>query len=374
MDEENRLTDEVSEQEYLYWLCQIPSLGAVSIRKLGEYCGSYEAVYYNIEETRLKETGFLNKRQIAELVEWKTRFAACRKSFQHLGQRGIRFLTPLDRDYPQRLKEIYDYPMGLYVRGRVPLEERPSAAIVGARGCSAYGEQLAREFARALAAEGVQIISGLALGIDGAAHDGALKAGGATYGVLGCGVNICYPSSNYALYEAMMKNGGVLSEFPLDTAPRPGHFPMRNRIISGLADAVLVIEAREKSGSLITAELGLEQGREIFAVPGRITDNLSGGCNRLIQQGAHMAVSPGDVLEYLGIKCRKELILHEKNTNGLAKKEKMVYSCLDLKPKHVEEIISETGLGISECMGILLELELGGYVYRSANHYYGKKL
>lgn len=376
MDEENRLTDEANrhEQEYLYWLCQIPSLGAVSVRKLGEYFGTYESVYYNIEETRLQETRFLNKRQIAELLDWKQRFAKCRESLEELKRRGIYFLTPLDGMYPRRLREIYDYPMGLYVRGGLPRENCPSVAIVGARGCSVYGEQLAREFARALAAEGVQIVSGMALGIDGAAHDGALRAGGATYGILGCGVNICYPSSNYRLYESMVKSGGILSEFPLDTAPKPAHFPMRNRIISGLADAVLVVEAKEKSGSLITAELGLEQGREIFAIPGRITDNLSSGCNRLIQQGAHMAISPGDILEYVGVKCQKELILHEKDVNGLAKKEKMVYSCLDFKPRHVEEIISETGIGVSECMGILLELELGGYVYRTANHYYAKKL
>lgn len=376
MDEEYRLTNEAlkREREYLYWLCQIPSLGAVSIRKLGEYFGSYEAVYYNIEETHFHLGEFLKKRQLAEVLEWKKKFKEIKKGFMELERRDIRFVTPLDEDYPQRLKNIYDYPMGLYVRGKLPQQQRPAVAIVGARGCSSYGEQLSREFARVLATENVQIISGMALGIDGAAHEGALKAGGMTCGVLGCGVNICYPSSNYRIYEAMRKAGGILSEFPLDTAPRPFHFPMRNRIISGLADAVLVVEAKEKSGSLITAELGLEQGREIFAVPGRITDNLSGGCNRLIQQGAHMAASPGDILEYLGVKYQKELILQEKNVNGLAKKEKMVYSCLDFKSKHVEEIISETGIGVSECMGILLELELGGYVYRSANHYYAKKL
>ncbi len=149
---------------------------------------------------------------------------------------------------------------------------------------------------------------------------------------------------------------------------------MRNRIISGLADAILVVEAKAKSGSLITAETGLEQGREIFAVPGRINDYLSAGCNQLIQQGAEIATSPGDILEYLGIKYKKQLIIHEKNANSLAKKEKMLYSCLDFKPKHLDDIMDNCGLTLSECMSILLELELGGYVFRSANHYYGKKL
>lgn len=364
----------MGEREYLYWLCQIPSLGAVSIRKLGAYFGSFESVFFNIEESRLKSCDILNQRQIEEILGWKSQFPFCMESLTKLPEKGIRFLTPLEEDYPLKLKEIYDYPMGIYVRGNLPEGSRPSVAVVGARGCSAYGEQLACEFARALASEGVQIISGLALGIDGAAHRGALKAGGGTCGVLGCGVNICYPSANYGLYEAMIVRGGVLSEFPLDTNPRPMYFPMRNRIISGLSDAVLVVEAKEKSGSLITAELALEQGREVFAVPGRITDHMSRGCNRLIEQGAHMAISPNDILDYIGIKCKKELYVHEKNINGLANKEKMVYSCLDFKPKHLEEIISETGIGVSECMGILLELELGGYVFRSANHYYGKKL
>ena len=253
-------------------------------------------------------------------------------------------------------------------------DRRPAVAVVGARGCSEYGSQLASAFAEMLAKERVQIISGLALGIDGAAHQGALKAGEDTYGILGCGVNICYPSAHYKLYGQMLTHGGIISEFPLDSGPIPMHFPMRNRIISGLSDAVLVVEAKEKSGSLITAELGLEQGKEIFAVPGRITDHLSGGCNRLIQQGAHMAISPNDILEYLGVKCEKRLIIHEKNANALAKPEKMVYACLDFKAKHLEEISDRCRMSISECMGILLELELQGYVFRTANHYYGKKI
>lgn len=359
------------EKEYLYWLCGIPNLGAVSIRRLYEHFQSFEAIY-NIEEKEMEHTGILNRTQRKALAEWHSQLSACCQAYERMAGEGIRFVTPFDEDYPKRLLEIYDYPMGLFVKGRLPKEDLPSVAIVGARGCSAYGERLAEEFGRALAESQVQIISGLAAGIDGAAHRGAIKGGGDTFGILGCGVDICYPAQHFSLYASMEQSGGILSEFPLKTKPRAMHFPMRNRIISGLADAVLVVEAKERSGSLITAELGLEQGREIFAVPGRITDHLNRGCNLLLQQGAHMAISPRDILEYLGVKCRKELILHEKNVNGLAKKEKMVYSCLDFKPKHLDDILAGCGLGISECMGILLELELGGYVFRSANHYYGK--
>ena len=359
------------EKEYLYWLCCLPCLGPVSIRKLYEYFQSFEAIY-NIEETALEKAGILRKVQKDALMRWRDKFLSCQQEYQEIQKKGIRFVTPLDIDYPQRLLEIYDYPMGIFVKGRLPKEEIPTVAIVGARGCSAYGEQLAEEFARALAAQQVQVISGLAIGIDGAAHRGAIQAEGTTFGVLGCGVDICYPASNYSLYEKMGYMGGILSEFPIKSRPQSWHFPMRNRIISGLADIVLVVEARERSGSLITAEMGLEQGKEIFAIPGRVTDHLSRGCNLLIQQGAHMAISHNDILEYLGVKYRKELILHEKTINGLAKNEKMVYSCLDFKPKHLDDIMADCGLGIGECISILLELELGGYVFRSANHYYGK--
>lgn len=359
------------EKEYLYWLCCLSCLGAVSIRKLYEYFQSFEAIY-NIEETALENAGCLTKTQIRALVGWRSSFPDCQRQYWNLRKSSTRFVTPLDSDYPRRLLEIYDYPMGVFVKGMLPEEKLPTVAVVGARGCSSYGERLAEEFSCMLSRQRIQVISGLAIGIDGAAHRGAIRAGNATFGVLGCGVDICYPPSNYPLYEIMERTGGILSEFPLGAQPRSRHFPMRNRIISGLSDVVLVVEARERSGSLITAELGLEQGREIFAVPGRTTDPLSMGCNQLIQQGAHMAISPNDILEYLGIKHQKELILHEKNVNGLAKKEKMVYSCLDFKPKHLDDILSDCGLQIGECMSILLELELDGYICRSGNHYYGK--
>lgn len=362
-----------SEKEVLYWLCRSSFLGAVSIRKMGEYFGSYMSLY-NIEETVLRKAEILTEKQKDKLLLWKNQYSKCQKEYEILQKKEIRFVTPLDLEYPSRLLEIYDYPMGLFVEGDLPDDKTPSMAIVGARGCSSYGEQVAEMFAKVLAEEQVQIISGLAAGIDGAAHRGALLAGKATFGILGSGLNYCYPPENFQIYEQMKQTGGLISEFPLGEPPRARNFPMRNRIISGLADAVLVIEAKEKSGSLITAELGLEQGKEIFAVPGRVTDMMSAGCNKLIQQGASLVSSPGDILEYLGIKHRKTLILYEKNVNGLANKEKMVYSCLDFKPKHIDIIQNESGLILSECLSVLMELELGGYVYRSANHYYGKKL
>ena len=186
---------------------------------------------------------------------------------------------------PGRLLPFRDRPAGLFVRGTLPAKDRFTAAIVGARSCTELGRQTAERLAFRLAEAGVQVISGLALGIDGAAHKGALEAGGKTFAVLGCGADRCYPRENYGLFHKMEIQGGVLSEFVPGTSPLPMNFPMRNRIISGLSDAVILVEAREKSGSLITADLALEQGKEVFAVPGRIT-SLSRGCNRLIQNGA----------------------------------------------------------------------------------------
>ena len=211
--------------------------------------------------------------------------------------------------------------------------------------------------------------------IDGAGQEGALRNGGASCAVLGSGIDVCYPSSNQRLYRALLERGGILSEYGPGESPLSWHFPCRNRIISGLSDAVIVVEARARSGSLITADLALEQGKEVFAFPGRRTDPLSAGCNGLIRQGAAMVTSPEDILDFFQLKheCIRGKKKKEKKTEKtLAKTEKMVYSCLDFKPKHLDDIITRCGLEIGECMGILLELELGGYVFRSANHYYGK--
>lgn len=362
------------EKEYLYWLNSTAELGAVSLRRLYEHFHSYERIYH-IEETELRQAGFLKERQICAIMERKEQYPKLREEYQALAGRGIGTVTFLDAEYPQRLLEIYDYPPLLFYRGHLPENGVPSVAIVGARGCSRYGEQITEKFAGALAAEHVQIISGLATGIDTAAHTGALKIGGGrTFGVLGCGINICYPRNNYLLYENMQENGGVLTEFPCNTPPLKQNFPMRNRLISGLADVVLVAEAKEKSGSLITAELGLEQGREIFAFPGRITDRLSAGCNLLIAQGARPALYPDDILEYLELCHGRKLVIREKNMARLAKREKMVYSFLDFTPKHLDEVVADTGLSVTECMDSLLELELGGYVFCTSNQYYGRKL
>lgn len=267
-------------------------------------------------------------------------------------------------------------PDKLYCKGKLPDEGRRTAAIVGARECNEYGRRQAYQFAFALASAGVQIISGMAKGVDTWAHKGALDAGMDTYAVLGCGVDICYPAQNRQLYEKIQEKGGVLSQFDEGTPPIPKNFPIRNGIISGLADLVLVVQAREKSGSLITAGLALEQGKTVYAVPGRVDEMLSKGCNYLIYDGAGIAYTVDAVLEELGLSgCDKKEInsqLKGKKDLGLATKEKIVYSCLDLQPKSLNRILTEVNIKQPEIIEILLMLELKGLIYESGKNYYAK--
>jgi DNA processing protein len=268
--------------------------------------------------------------------------------------------------YPQRLRHIYDPPYGLYYMGELPDERAPAAAIVGARACSPYGKKLAGRIGSCLGANGVSIISGMARGIDGYGHEGALEGGGKTYGVLGCGVDVVYPPEHGRLYEEIVSHGGILSEYAPGMPPKPGYFPQRNRIISALSDVVLIIEAREKSGSLITADCALEQGKDVYAAPGRVGDPLSAGCNRLIRQGAGIILSPEELLTDLGILSAKST----KNYFPLEKSERLVYSCLDLHPKSIDEISRKTASDIVTTAGILYEMERKGLVREVwQNHY-----
>ncbi len=219
--------------------------------------------------------------------------------FSNLLARKIEWTHLTASDYPKRLLNIPDPPLMLFYKGRLPKENELSLAIVGARECSSYGEKVAGIFSKELSVEGVQIISGMARGIDGIAQRSAVDVSGSTFGVLACGVDVVYPKENADIFEKILDKGGLISEFEPGTQPLRRFFPSRNRVISGLSDAVLVVEARKRSGTYITVTQALEQGREVYAVPGRITDALSDGCNNLIASGAGIAVSPEDVLREL---------------------------------------------------------------------------
>ncbi len=300
------------------------------------------------------------------------------KAYAELETQGIGFVTQEDSEYPEKLRKTFSAPRYFYYKGRLPTEE-PVVAIIGARKCSHYGSEIAWRIARELAMQGVGVISGLAYGVDKAAHDGALAGGGRTYGILGCGPDICYPKSHKETYDRILSSGGcILSEYPPGTQPLSWFFPQRNRIIAGLSDGILVTEARKKSGTLITVSFGLEYGKNIYAVPGRIDDALSEGCNYLIREGAKLTVSAADIIEDIKTvlpakkkgnsvqKCRN----YEFLKNILATNEKMVYASLRLRPKHIEEIQEETGLLPEDLSAALEILSSYGCIKRYGQAYY----
>jgi DNA processing protein len=260
--------------------------------------------------------------------------------------------------YPELLAAIYDPPRRLFLRGSRPdLLAGPGIAIVGARACSSYGAQVARTLARALAAAGAVVVSGLARGIDGEAHRGALEAGGATVAVLGCGIDRDYPQSHATLARRIAETGLIVSEYAPGVEPAPWRFPARNRIVAGLCRAVVVVEARERSGALITAELALEEGREVLAVPGEITSALSAGTNALLRQGAAPLLAPEDVLTAAGIETRTTVPASPEGPAG------DVLSALRDASDDVDGLARRTGLQPAQVAAALSVLELEGLVH-----------
>ena len=264
------------EELYWYWLCNLSGIGNKRIKRLLDVFKSPKAVFYAAPEALHGCTGLTQ--QNIETIMKNTNMEKVYKSFTQLQHKGISFIYKEGKQYPKNLLQLYDMPYGLYSKGQPLRADEPAVAMVGARGCSGYGRSVAYSFAKAFAQLGITVVSGMASGIDTAAHEGCIAGGGRTVAVLGNGVDICYPKQNYPLMRRMLENGGgVLSEFPPGAEPLPWHFPIRNRVISALADVVLVIEAKEKSGSLITADYALEQGKTVFALPGRTTDATSRG-------------------------------------------------------------------------------------------------
>lgn len=357
----------------LYGLSQLTFVTANRLEQMLRKEGSISALY-NIEEKRLKNLYRFTETQIEQWKKTRKNADRLAEKYHKEQEKGIKFITILDREYPEKLKPYPGRPFGIYVRGKLPDEQRPAVAVIGARKCSNYGRELAGKFGRELAEAGVQVISGAAAGVDGISQWAALQAGGDSYGILGCGVDVIYPSENRKLYEALAESGGLISEYPPGRAPLGIQFPARNRIISGMADFLVVIEARKKSGTLITTDFALEQGKDMGAVPGRIVDALSEGCNQLIQSGALLIQNTEDILAALGNYGEKYEKKEKNPEDGLACFEKTVYSCLDLVPKHLEEVVRDTGLSLSQVMEALLELELMGMAARAGVNEYVKRL
>ncbi len=355
--------------KYEYWFANIKGMTS---RRKWEIRNAFTTLeeLYNIEETEAK-------RHRIEGAEYQLLLESIRSwdleaEHQKLSRKRVRCITMANEAYPKRLRQIADAPYALYVKGELPSEEQKTVAIIGARECSPYGACMAQEFAKALADSGVQIISGMARGVDSAGQQGALAAGGKSFGVLGCGVDICYPRDKIGLYVELQEQGGVLSEFPLGAPPLRQHFPARNRIISALSDVVLVMEAKEKSGSLITVDMALEQGKEVYALPGPVNSLLSQGCNELIRQGAGILVSPQKLLEEIGIWDANSLQNQQQKKLLLETTENIVYSCLDFHPQNLEALISRTRLPVADLLDALISLELQGFTKEISKNYYVK--
>ncbi len=361
-------------RDYWFWLLTIPGLYRKQLMTLLHYFGSPKDIFYaDASELDIflrhdmKWAGKLMGRQTMQQAQRaEAELSAC----------GGRLIMKEDPEWSAGFRQLADPPYGLFCRGRLPASDIFSIAIVGARSCTRYGRDMACALGAAAARAGMQVISGMALGIDGYAQKACLEAGGFSFALLGCGVDMCYPREHIGLYEKLREQGGVISEFPCGTQPLPSHFPLRNRLISAAADAVVVVEAREKSGSLITADLALDQGRDVYAVPGRSGDVLSGGCNRLLAQGAAgVVLTPEQLMDELTesavIKGKRLLYDHKNEKTGqifrkqrrlpenrfiktpLAPDEELVYSLLDLSPEGLEYLHSASGLDMSR-LGIAL--------------------
>lgn len=323
--------------------------------------------------------------EVAQAVFKKEAFKRAEKELKAVGNIDrCRLINWSEPEYPQTLLQIYDPPVMLYARGDPQILNLASLSIVGTRKPTLYGTQIAERLARDLAARGLVIISGMARGIDAIGHQGALAAGGRCIGVLGTGIDVCYPKENKKLYEKVLERGAFITEFPLRTHPAPENFPIRNRIVAGMPLGVIVVEGAEYSGSLITARLAMEFGREVFGVPGNITQPVSFAPNQLIKQGAKLVTCADDVIEELPTPVRAALVKAEKPEAAkrdavvlawLKPTEKKVYELLNTEEsRHIDDLVEQSGLNSSEVLATLFDLEMKGLVRQSPGKRFSKVL
>jgi DNA processing protein len=358
--------------QYLGWvaLALTPGLGARMAGKLLRQFGSPEAVF-NASLTALE--GQRLPASVAQAIHSRQPMSAAAKELAQAQQAGYRLMTWDEPAYPHLLREIYDPPPILYVRGNTELLNRHGISVVGARRPTPYGNQMAERLGRDLAARGLVVVSGLARGIDACAHRGALSTpAGTTIAVLGCGIDVIYPKENRKLFEAIEQRGAIISEFPLGTFPGAQNFPIRNRVIAGMSLGVVCVEGAQYSGSLITSRLAMEFSREVFGVPGNVTQPTSFGPNQLIKQGAKLVTSWEDVVEELPTPVRAELLPVESPSaqeraslveESLAPGERTLYELLAVdQARHVDELLELSGLTSSEVLAALFDLEMKGVV------------
>jgi DNA processing protein len=365
-------------EERLAWLGLklIPELGNRSLLRLLRHFQTPAAVL-SADAAAVAAVPGLKETARAALIK-KAMIRSPEAEWAALQKQGIELLCLNDPQYPTNLAAISDPPAVLFVRGTLEARDLVSVAVVGSRAASPMGLIFTERLCGDLARAGVTVVSGLAVGIDSSAHRGALRVRGRTLAVLGCGLDVDYPRGNDKLRREIAESGAMLSEFPLGTPPAPGHFPMRNRIISGLALGVVVVEAAHRSGSLITARLALEQGREVFAVPGMAHHYRSVGPHRLLKEGAKLVESAEDILEEIRPLIRPSRLTRGEvdqaaGTPPVTPEEAPLLATLDLHPRHIDEICRSLQWPASRVMSVLLALELKGAVNQLPGKYFVRK-
>jgi DNA processing protein len=343
-------------------LCSLPLLGPMTVRRLLRHFGSAEAVF-GADTGELARVPGMGGKRAAGIREFGG-FEELERNLALLRREGVRVCLEGEEGYPEGLLALgEDAPLVLYLRGEIVREDQFAVAMVGSRRPTRYGLATAETMAAELAGMGLTVVSGLARGVDAAAHKGALKAGGRTLGVLGSGIDVLYPAENRGLMLRMTETGAVMSEFPPGRPPLQQNFPRRNRLISGLSLGVVVIEAAARSGSLITARHALEQGKEVFAVPGNISSAVSEGTNALIRDGARVALGAQDVIQELAPQLRGYIKSARRGDEvPLSDEEKALCEAMSREPRHIDDISRECGMGVSTALALLLQLELKGVV------------
>lgn len=348
----------MSDTNYWVGFTLIPGIGRAKFALMEQYFGELERAWF-ASAAELEMAG-LDSRSIEAIMARRPKISLDAE-MEKLERYKVKVLIWRDEAYPSRLKQIYDHPPVLYVRGSLAPEDEWSLAVVGTRRPTYYGREVTEQLVGGLARNRITIISGLAKGIDATAHRAALDAGGRTIAIFGCGLDIVYPSDHVKLAREIMEQGALVSEFPLGVRPKAENFPRRNRIMSGLSLGVLVVEAGEKSGALITVRWALEQNREVFAVPGSVLSPQSKGTNRLIQEGAKLVRDPQDILEELNLTMAVQQ-LEMKEFLPATEAESLIMKYLSSEPTHIDEVGRYSGLPIATVSSTLAMMELKGTV------------
>lgn len=364
--------------EYDLWWASVPDELGLRLYETALAAGSTERLFRMERDELCALPGISEK--IADYILYRRNNWNYERICTMMQRYGIRFVPYYHSEFPKRLLQLTGHPFALFVIGELPPDDQPAIAVIGARNCTEYGRACAKYFARELSNLGIATISGMALGIDGIAQAETLRAGGRSYAILGSGPELCYPRGNFSLYQELREKGGLISEFAPGTGANKWHFPTRNRIIAGLSDAVLVVEARESSGTRITVDMAIDQGRDILVVPGRISDPLSVGCLELMKQGAQPVTRAEDIrlllackYENLGQKSARTMADSEKKPKlTLERDENIVYSCVDLYAKSADRILDESGLSYQAFLKALMKLELQGLIREVGKNFYVK--